>query len=328
MARLAIFHKHTGIVGKLALILLLSASHALAAPGSAPSERFGGGKLLLTGGVTQVEGSAGGGLTPWAVIGGNGTDDQIGGSAFYTRVNLDDYHLDTYGALVGIYNRLELSISQQRFDTGKPGVIVRSVLGAPTDGGFSLQQTIYGAKVRLLGDAVLDQDKWWPQVALGVQRKEDNSTTEAVAKAVGAKEGKGTDIYLSATKLYLAQSLLANVTVRATKANQFGLLGFGGDKNDGYKMQVEGSVAYLLRNNLAVGAEFRTKPDNLGLELGGERVLEENRAFDVFAAYAVSKNNTLTLAYVDLGRIVSLASKLAGGKESQRGLYLSTQYSF
>ena len=27
------------------------------------------GKLLLTGGVSQVEGAAGGGLTPWAVIG-------------------------------------------------------------------------------------------------------------------------------------------------------------------------------------------------------------------------------------------------------------------
>lgn len=27
-----------------------------------------GGKLLLTGGVAQIEGAAGGGLTPWAVI--------------------------------------------------------------------------------------------------------------------------------------------------------------------------------------------------------------------------------------------------------------------
>ncbi|TAN00662.1 MAG: DUF3034 family protein, partial [Rhodanobacteraceae bacterium] len=32
-----------------------------------------GGKLLLTGGVTSISGAAGGGLTPWAVIGGYGT---------------------------------------------------------------------------------------------------------------------------------------------------------------------------------------------------------------------------------------------------------------
>jgi len=30
----------------------------------------GGGRLLLTGGVTQVEGAGGGGLSPWALIGG------------------------------------------------------------------------------------------------------------------------------------------------------------------------------------------------------------------------------------------------------------------
>jgi len=33
------------------------------------------GKLLLTGGVSQIEGAAGGGLTPWAVIGGYGTGE-------------------------------------------------------------------------------------------------------------------------------------------------------------------------------------------------------------------------------------------------------------
>lgn len=44
-----------------------------------------GNKLLLTGGLSQVEGSAGGGLVPWAVIGGYGTRDEIGANAFYTR---------------------------------------------------------------------------------------------------------------------------------------------------------------------------------------------------------------------------------------------------
>ena len=63
------------------------------------------GKLLLTGGVTQVEGSAGGGLTPWAVIGGYGTRDQIGANAYYTRINVSDYNLQSFGALVGIRDR-------------------------------------------------------------------------------------------------------------------------------------------------------------------------------------------------------------------------------
>ena len=55
---------------------------ALDAPAEEPSLQdpppANSGKLLLTGGVTQVEGAAGGGLAPWAVIGGQGTRDQVG----------------------------------------------------------------------------------------------------------------------------------------------------------------------------------------------------------------------------------------------------------
>ena len=43
---------------------------------SAPAFAGDGGKLLLTGGVSQLEGAAGGGITPWAVIGGYGTRDR------------------------------------------------------------------------------------------------------------------------------------------------------------------------------------------------------------------------------------------------------------
>jgi Protein of unknown function (DUF3034) len=39
------------------------------------------GKLLLTGGVSSIDGAAGGGLTPWAVIGSNAEDGEIGFSA-------------------------------------------------------------------------------------------------------------------------------------------------------------------------------------------------------------------------------------------------------
>jgi len=47
-----------------------------------------GGRLLATGGVTNIEGSAGGGIVPWAVLSGYGTRDEWGGDAFATRVRL------------------------------------------------------------------------------------------------------------------------------------------------------------------------------------------------------------------------------------------------
>lgn len=263
-----------------------------------------GGKLLLTGGVTQVEGSAGAGLAPWAVIGGYGEHGQYGGNAFHTHVGLDDFSLRAYGALVGINDRVEFSVARQSFNTKDLGA------GLGLGQGFRLEQDIIGAKVKLFGDAVLEQDSWVPQVAVGVQHKRHRQG--AVVRSVGARDTSGTDLYFSATKLYLAQSLLVNTTVRFTKANQFGLLGYGGDRRDSYRPQFEGSLAYLLNRNLAIGGEYRTKPNNLG-------VADEGNAWDVFIAWAPSKHVSITAAYVDLGNIVV---------GDQRGAYLSLQVGF
>jgi hypothetical protein len=262
-------------------------------------------KLLLTGGVSQVEGSAGGGLTPWAVIGGYGTNDEIGGNAFITHINLPDYTLNEVGAMVGLYNRVELSFSQQRFDTEQVG----AALGLGQ--GFTFQQNIIGVKVRLFGDVVLDQDSWLPQVSVGAQHKKNNQA--AVLQFIGAKSDQGTDYYINATKLFLSQSLLVNATLRMTKANQIGILGFGGDRNNAYKPEFEGSVAYLLSRNWAIGAEYRQKPNNLG-------IAKEDDWYDAFVAWAPTKHVSLTLAYADLGNIVI--------KDRQRGLYASVQVGF
>ena len=144
------------------------------------------GKLLLTGGVTTIEGSAGGGLVPWAVIGGNGTKEQIGASAFYTNVHAKDYTLNTGGALIGINDRVELSFAQQQFDTRQVG----GLLGLGN--GYKFNQKIYGAKVRVIGDAVLEQDSFLPQIAVGFQRKENDRGE--LLRALGIKHEKGTDI--------------------------------------------------------------------------------------------------------------------------------------
>lgn len=284
----------------LAAALILASAGASAAP-LLPS----GDKLLLTGGVSQIEGAAGGGLTPWAVIGGYGTRDQIGGNAFYTRVEADDYALDSYGVLVGLYDRVELSIARQSFNTENVGAL----LGLGQD--FKFKQDIYGIKVKLIGDIVYDQDSWLPQVSVGLQHKRNDQGD--IVRAVGARDDKGTDYYVSATKLFLAQSTLVNATVRATKANQIGILGFGGDKGDSYEALFEGSVAYLLSKNLAIGAEYRMKPNNLG-------IAKEDDWKDIFIAWAPTKNVSLTAAYVDLGNIVI--------RDDQKAFYISAQIGF
>lgn len=288
------------LLGGMSVALGLSSTLVAAADAPTTSNR-----LLLTGGVSQIEGSAGGGLTPWAVIAGYGTRDEIGATAFATRVNVQDYHLNDVGAAVGFYDRVELSVAQQRFNTEDVG----AALGLGR--GFTFKQTVVGVKVRLFGDAVLDQDSWLPQVSIGAQYKKNNQ--DPIVKFVGAKRSQGTDYYISATKLILSQSVLLNATVRFTKANQIGILGFGGDKRNSYQPMFEGSVAYLLNRNVAVGAEYRQKPNNLG-------IAKEDDWYDVFVAWAPTKHMSLTVAYADLGNIVI--------KDKQRGLYASVQVGF
>lgn len=263
------------------------------------------GKLLLTGGVTQIEGSGGGGLTPWALIGGYGTKDEIGANAFYTNVTTTDFRLESFGALVGLFDRAEISLAKQTFDTRDVGAILGLRYG------FRFRQDIFGLKIKVIGDAVLDQDSWLPQIAIGAQYKKNHNGN--IVRLLGATDEKGLDLYLSATKVFLNQSILANVTVRRTRANQLGILGFGGDKNNGYKLQVESSLAYLLLRNLAVGLEFRTKPDNLS-------TLNEENWSDIFVAWAPTKNVSITAAYTLLGNIAI--------RDNQEGLYTSLQVGF
>ena len=263
---------------------------------------FDGGKLLATGGVSQVEGAGGGGLANWALITGYGTRDGVGANVHYTSVLLPDYELRSAGVAVGLFDRLELSYAWQEFDTQDVG----AALGLGR--GFTFHQNIFGAKLKLIGDAVYEQDEWLPQISIGLQHKENDRG--AIIGAIGGRSDEGTDYYLSASKLFLAQSLLLNATWRQTRANQFGILGFGGDKQDSYSAQFEGSAAYLFSRRFAVGAELRTKPSNLS-------IAREQNAWDVFAAYFFNKNVSATLAYADLGNIVI--------RDNQRGAYLSLQ---
>lgn len=284
-------------------------------------------KLLLTGGVSQVEGSAGGGLTPWAVIGGYGTNNEIGGNLHYTYAKTNDFKLDSYGITVGFYDRLELSLAQQSFDVSNLRGKVRSGLGADAIGRDTIDQTIAGIKVRVLGEAVLDADTWVPQVAVGMQYKKNHDGDFVTGGVIGAKKDYGTDFYVAATKLLLDKSLLLNGTLRLTKANQFGLLGFGGEKHDNYRPQLELSGAYLLSKNVAVGAEYRMKPNNLENTVGGAVDLQEDDAFDVFVAYAPTKNLSLTLAYVHLGNIATVKA-VGADYGKQDSVYISAQVGF
>ncbi|MCC2617590.1 DUF3034 family protein [Aestuariibacter halophilus] len=253
----------------------------------------GDGKLLGTAGLLQLEGSGGGGIVPWATLAGYDSREQTSLSAFTTQVNVDDYRLLSYGVSASWHDRVEVGIARQRFSI--------KALGA------DISKTIFSAKYRLYGDVVYSR---WPQLSIGLQHK--RLQDGAIASAVGAADNNhGTDFYLAATKVHLGAiggyNAVWNLTARATKANQMGLLGFGGADNDSYELMLEASAGILFSRHLAVGVEYRQKPDNLGLG--------EDDWADVFIAYMPSKDFNITLAWAELGSIA--------GADDQRGLYVS-----
>ncbi|WP_415054180.1 DUF3034 family protein [Halopseudomonas sp.] len=264
-----------------------------------------GGRLLATGGATMIEGAAGGGLVPWAVLAGYGTREEWGGDVFATRVQTANYRLDTAGLNYSYANRIELSLARQRLDIST----LSKAAGLPKS---SLNQDIVGAKVRLFGDLVYDQ---LPQVALGMQYK--RQTNFAIPEAVGARRDSDTEAYLAASRLVLGgafgYNLLVNGTLRYSRANETGLLGFGGDRRDARSLLKEGSVAVLLSPQWVLGVEYREKPDNLSF--AGESDWQ-----DVFVGYFPDKRLAQVAAWADLGEIATL--------DNQTGVYLSMQLSY
>lgn len=259
------------------------------------------GRLLATGGASSLEGAAGGGITPWAVLAGYGEAGEWGATAFATRVNSQDYRLDVSGAAVAWDNRLELSYAQQRLDI--------SSLNLPDS---SLNQDVFGLKLRLFGDLLYDQ---LPQVSLGVQHKQQQNFL--IPKLVGARRDEDTEGYLQASRLLLGgafgYNLMVNGGLRYSRANQLGLLGFGGDANDKREVLAEGSLALLFNPRWVLGVEYRQKPDNLSFA-------KENDWSDVFVGYFPNKHLALVLAWAQLGDIA--------GQSNQNGPYLSLQGSF
>ncbi|WP_152087145.1 DUF3034 family protein [Pseudoalteromonas sp. A25] len=252
---------------------------------------FADGKLLATPGVSQVEGSAGGGLVPWAQLAGYASENEWSISSFCSRGSVKNYRLDVCALQGNLFDRVELSYAQQTFDV--PALSTR------------IKQTVSGVKVRLYGDIVYSK---WPQLSVGVQHK--SLKDGKVAKLLGAHSTRGDDIYLAASKLHLGAingyNWFWSITTRYSEANQIGLLGFGGKQADKAWL-LEASSAVFLSREVAIGVEFREKPNNL--KLG------ETHWKDVFIAWFPNKSFNITAAWLDLGSIA--------GVDAQMGWYLS-----
>lgn len=315
---------------------------------------YNDGKVFLTEGVSMADGAAGGGAVPWAVIAGNETRDGINGNVHFTYVSLPNYSALIPGAAIGFYDRFELSVAYASLPTGSTfdtvGLVNSVISGNSTSGTIggvepwntTIKMLVYGAKVRVFGEAIYDSDTWIPQVAVGAFYKVN--ANKALLQTLGAAKSKDFEGYIAATKIFFPISTAIDITARYTSANEIGLTGFGGPNGNHRKVRFEGSIAYLLAKNIAIGGEYQQHGDNLGghsvnlgtssltsvtnvlqaLGLGGASTAltqqHESDWKDIFAAYAPTKNLSFTAAMLDFGNITFTPNQI--------GFYLSVAASF
>ncbi|MEP4468275.1 DUF3034 family protein, partial [Marinobacter alexandrii] len=146
----------------LAMVVSLACPSASAAIGS---------RIWATGGVSTIEGSAGGGLVPWALLGSYASDQEWGGTLALSRAETDDYSLSVTGAGLNWNNRVELTLARQSLDLDALVFALKDGFDLEQD---ELNQDIIGAKVRLVGDVLYSP---WGQWSAGVQYKRQRDFT-------------------------------------------------------------------------------------------------------------------------------------------------------
>ncbi len=254
--------------------------------------------------VTDVDGQNGGGLVPWALL-------SSGPTVAISHLGTQNLGIDGVAINTSFADRVEVSYAHNTL--------------AVTGGGAGLTDAVdnFGLKVKLneMGSSM-------PQFAIGVVNKQaSGALADTLNRALGISTSS-TDVYGAASKIINigGKNVLLNGVLRATKANQMGLLGFGGGTaagaKTGYSVEPEASVEVFAAENVVVGAEYRAQPSNGATAT--DAVLHQNAAYDLHIAYVANKNLTWTAGYASLGQV----DPGALGSYNQHGMFLQAQASF
>jgi hypothetical protein len=255
--------------------------------------------------ITNIDGQAGGGLVPWALL-------SSGPTVAITHLGTQNLGINSVAVNTSFANLVEVSYARN--------MLTDNVAIA----GNTVNVDNIGMKVKLndMGDSM-------PQFAVGLVYK--NATgilADTLNTALGVSKSS-TDLYGAASKIVNigGKTVLLNGVLRATKANQLGLLGFGGGTTvgakTGYSVVPELSVEVFAAENVIVGAEYRAQPTN-GVAGALDTYLHQNAAYDLHIVYVANKNFTLTAAYTNLGQVAPVLN----GTNKQNGMLLQGQVNF
>ena len=259
--------------------------------------------------VTNIDGQAGGGIVPWALL-------SSGPTVAYTRISTQNLDINSLAINTSFANRVEVSYARNMLnDNG-------STLGNSNN---TDNVDNFGIKVK-----INDMSDSMPQFAVGaVYKKVSGNLYDNVLSPGLGVNNSSTDLYGAVSKIVNigGKNVLLNGVLRASKADELGLLGFGGGSTagapSGYKIEPELSAEIFAASNVVVGAEYRKMP-NFSVAGVTDGILHPNSAYDFHVVYVANKTFTLTAAYANLGEVAPAVN----GTNRQNGLFLQGQVSF
>ena len=289
--------------------------------------------------LLNIEGEGGGAIVPWAYVSNASKDGGVGmpAASIWTWVS-DSYTINFWPVAVSIGDRLELGFAYQNLDISTLKSDLRSDSSAALTAANrldakldNLQMITAHAKFQFLKET-----ESLPAMAISVSYKkaldidelDDNLTASArktaaglpkVLKWMGVDDDSGFEVNLMATKLWKTKiPLLTSVNLRYTQANQLGFLGF----SDDWSLNPEFTLAILPEPNVAVGVEYRHKPNklrslnqyldaNAGATFSAlnDYSFEEDDFIDFFVAYLPTPNLTIAAGVANIGNVVHRDTK-------------------
>jgi len=204
-----------------------------------------------------------------------------------------------------LWRRLELGYAFNRLGLDDFGDDVRAATGLDIRTNDILLHH-FNARLNVIEENAGDMG-WVPAVTLGAHYKYNNDVHEInrrlmdTLNALGYDDNDGVDFTLTATKAlaFLPRPVFFSAGARCSRAAHLGFLGFTND----YFVTLEGSALMLVTDRLAVGAEYRQKPDDLVAVPG--LLANEDSWWDVHAAYILSNNAVVYATVGGLGKLLN-----------------------
>lgn len=210
-----------------------------------------------------------------------------------------------------LWDRLELGYGFNALSLGDlPGAIKNATTVQISDNFVYLHN--FNARLSMLKEGEFGET-WLPAITGGIHYKYNESVNNidkelgGALTSIGIEKKDGIDFTLYASKMltFFPRPVLLNIGARNTQAAHIGLLGFTGDR----EFVFEGNLVVFLTDRLALGAEYRQKPNSYKQIPG--LIGEENDWWSLVFGYVANNNLTISGGYFNLGQVLNKKDNMA-----------------